>query len=319
MFTALRFVTLSVLVVLGGLQQAAPARKSTLIDSTQLLKDLATLSADDMQGRQVGTAGGEKARAYVIQRFKDAGLVAFGDSFEAPFTFDAGRGGAAGAPERKGVNVVGQIRGARQPNRVIVISAHYDHIGVRNGEVFNGADDNASGTAALFALAQYFNENRPSATLVFAAFDGEEAGLRGARAFVAAPPVPKESIILNLNMDMIGRDPDDKLFVVGTFLEPFLKPYIAKVASTASIKLLMGHDNPAEKGVEDWTADSDHKPFIDAKIPALYFGVEDFGNHHKASDDYATMSHDFYVRVVETMIATVKAFDASADAIAARK
>jgi len=318
MISFARFIVIAAVVAWSGVQQAAPARQSKLIDSTQLLKDLQTLSADDMQGRQVGTPGGEKARAYVVKRFTDSGLVPFGSSLEVPFTFAAGRGAAgAPAPERKGVNVVGQIRGGVKPDRVIVITAHYDHIGVRNGEVHNGADDNASGTAALFSLAHYFNENRPSATLVFVAFDAEEAGLRGARAFVASPPVPKESIILNVNMDMIGRDPDDKLFVVGTFLQPFLKPYIARIAATAPIKLLMGHDTPGEK--EDWTGDSDHKPFIDAKIPALYFGVEDFANHHKASDDYATMSHDFYVRVVETMIAAVKAFDASADAIAARK
>ena len=315
MFSFARLVVLSAVVAWSGVQQAAPARPSKLIDSAQLLKDLQTLSADDMEGRQVGTPGGDKARAYVVKRFTDAGLAPFGTSFEVPFTF-AGRG-AVGAPERKGINVVGQIRGGITPNRVIVISAHYDHIGVRNGEVFNGADDNASGTAALFSLAQYFNEHRPAATLVFVAFDAEEAGLRGARAFVASPPVPLESIILNVNMDMIGRDPDDKLYVVGTYLQPFLKPYITKIASAAPIKLLMGHDTPGEK--EDWTGDSDHKPFIDAKIPALYFGVEDFGNHHKASDDYATMSHDFYVRVVETMIAAVKTFDGSADAIAARK
>ena len=317
MFSFTRLVVLSFVVAWSGVQQGVPARPSKLFDSTQLLKDLQTLSADDMQGRQVGTPGGGKARAYVVQRFTDSGLAPFGNSFEVPFTFAAGR--AAGAPERKGVNVVGQIRGGVKPDRVIVISAHYDHIGVRNGEVFNGADDNASGTAALFSLAQYFNENRPSATLIFVAFDAEEAGLRGARAFVASPPVPKESIILNLNMDMIGRDPDDKLFVVGTFVEPFLKPYIAKIAAAAPapMKLLIGHDTPGEK--EDWTGDSDHKAFMDAKIPALYFGVEDFGQHHKATDDYATMSHDFYVRVVETMIGAVKVFDAAADAIAARK
>src|SRR5262245_27241456 len=100
MFTAMRFITVSLVLALSGLQQAAPARKSTLIDSTQLLKDLETLSADDMQGRQVGTPGGDKARAYVVKRFTDAGLAPIGDSFEAPFTFSAGRGGATGPPER---------------------------------------------------------------------------------------------------------------------------------------------------------------------------------------------------------------------------
>jgi hypothetical protein len=306
---------LSVTLLLGGFVVAqAPAPTSAIIDAPQLLRDLETLSADDMQGRQAGTAGGEKARAYVLERFKAAGLQPFGASFTHPFTFTAGR--APNQAERSGVNVIGRIEGTRTPDRYIVVTAHYDHIGVRNGEVFNGADDNASGTAALFALARHFSENRPAHSLIFAAFDAEESGLRGARAFVANPPVDVSAMVLNVNMDMIGRDPNDLLYVSGTHQQPFLKPYIERIAARAPVKLVMGHDNPAEKNVENWTGSSDHRAFCDAKIPCLYFGVEDFENHHKASDDYATMTHGFYVRAVETMVAAVKEFDANLDAIA---
>jgi len=277
-----------------------------LFDSAQLLADLRTLSADDMEGRQVDTPGGAKARAYVVRRFQASGIVPFGTGYEVPFTFAGGRG--ATQTERHGVNVVGHIDGTDR-SHFIVISAHYDHIGTRNGQVFNGADDNASGTAALFSVATYFSTHRPAHSLIFVAFDGEEAGLRGGREFARNPPVSAASIIIDLNMDMIGRDPDDKLYVVGTYLQPALKPAIERVAANAPVKLLIGHDNPTEKGVEDWTRDSDHYAFIEAKIPALYFGVEDFGQHHKATDDFDTMSHDFYVRAVETMIRVVQEFD----------
>ena len=270
-----------------------------------------------MEGRQVGTPGGARARAYVIERFKASGLSPIGATYEMPFTFTAGggRGGAAATPptERTGVNVVGEIAGTASPKRYIVITAHYDHVGVRNGEVFNGADDNASGTAALFALAKYFRATRPSNSLLFVAFDAEETGLRGARAFVANPLVDPASIVLNINMDMIGRDPNDLLYVVGTHTQPFLKPMIEQAAKGASVKLVMGHDDPAQKDVENWTNSSDHAAFMQAKIPALYFGVEDFANHHKATDDYETMTHDFYVRVVETMVRVVREFDARLD------
>jgi len=289
-------------------QVAKPAAVG-LIDATQLLLDLKTLSADDMEGRQPGTPGGEKARKYVIERFKSSGILPFGDSYEAPFKF------GAAAAERIGVNVVGHIEGTRTPRRYIVITAHFDHVGVRNGEVFNGADDNASGTAALFALATYFSAHKPANSLIFAAFDAEESGLRGARAFVAAPPVAASSLIVNLNMDMIGRDPDNLLYVAGTYAQPFLKPFIERIAAKAPVKLVMGHDDPTKKDVENWTGASDHKAFCDAKIPCLYFGVEDFANHHKATDDYATMTHDFYVRAVETMVRAVEDFDANLDAI----
>jgi Zn-dependent M28 family amino/carboxypeptidase len=302
--------------ILAGRQDA----RSTLIDAPALLRDLKALSADDMQGRQIGTPGGAKARAFVVDRFKESGLKPFGDSFEQPFTYMAGRGTAQ--TERQGVNVVGRIEGAKSPSRYIVISAHYDHIGTRNGAVFNGADDNASGTAALFALAKYFGAHRPANTLIFAAFDGEESGLRGARAFVAKPPVDPASIVIDLNMDMIGRDPNNLLFVVGTYTQPGLKPFIERIAAKAPVTLVMGHDDPAKarenagkQQFEDWTADSDHKAFCDAKIPCLYFGVEDFDQHHKATDDYETITYAFYVHAAETMVLAVEEFDARAEEV----
>ena len=117
--------------------QRAPAIH---VDAARIFRDVATLSADDMEGRLAGRPGGEKARAYVLGRLKDAGVAPLGDTFERPFTFPSRTTG-----ERKGVNLVGVIRGTRDPDRYVVLTAHYDHIGVRNGEVFNGADDNGSG------------------------------------------------------------------------------------------------------------------------------------------------------------------------------
>jgi Zn-dependent M28 family amino/carboxypeptidase len=308
----LRFVpVLAALVAVGFVQ----APQSAVIDAEQLLTDLRVLSADDMQGRQAGTPGGEKARAYVVERFAASGIVPFGETYLSPFTF---RGRGEDAPEREGVNVVGHIRGATTPDRYIVLTAHYDHVGVRNGEVYNGADDNASGTAALFALGKYFSERRPAHSLLFVAFDAEESGLRGARAFVADPPVPVGALAINLNMDMIGRDPDDRLFVAGTHQQPFLKPLVERVAAAAPVNLLMGHDNPDEAGVENWTRSSDHYAFCEAGIPCLYIGVEDFDQHHEPTDDYETMTHGFYVRAVETMVAMTRDVDASLDLVVRR-
>jgi Zn-dependent M28 family amino/carboxypeptidase len=293
--------------ILTAAAQEAP--KSTLIDSARLLTDLKVLSSDAMGGREPGTAGGDSARAFVIERFRASGIAPFGATYEQPFSFTA-RGSSTA---RKGINVVGLLPGKRQPRKYIVLSAHYDHLGSRNGQVFNGADDNASGTAALFAVGKYFDEHPPANSLIFAAFDAEESGLRGSQAFVKEPPVDASLLSLNLNADMIGRSPDDKLFVVGTTLQPFLRPYIESVAAKAPVKLLMGHEDPGQR--EDWTRDSDHYSFIQAKIPALYIGVEDFDQHHKATDDYETMTHGFYVRAVETLIRMTEQFDAHLDAV----
>jgi Zn-dependent M28 family amino/carboxypeptidase len=116
-------------------------------------------------------------------------------------------------------------------------------------------------------------------------------------------------LLININMDMIGRDANNLLYVVGTHTQPFLTPTIERIAAAANVTLRRGHDNPDDKGVEDWTRASDHFPFCQAKIPCLYFGVEDFENHHKATDTYDTMTHDFYYRVVQTMVLAVKTFD----------
>ena len=104
--------------------------------------------------------------------------------------------------------------------------------------------------------------------------------------------------------------------MVGSHQMPFLKPFIERVAAKAPVKLVMGHDDPTQKALENWTGSSDHARFCQARIPCLYFGVEDFDQHHRATDDYETMTHAFYVRAVETMIAVVKEFDGGLDAVA---
>lgn len=308
-------VLISVVVFVAAFRQRSGpnARQSGLFDSAQLLQDLRVLSADDMQGRRVDTAGGARARAYILDRFKASGIAPFGTTFEEPFTFTMGPSGHQAAVH--GVNVVGRIDGVKRPQRYIVISAHYDHLGVENGVVYDGADDNASGAAALFSIATYVRAHRTANSIIVAAFDGEEEGLRGAQAFVKQPPVVAGAMGIDLNMDMIGRDPNDTLFVVGIHRQPALRPLVERVAASAPVKLLIGHDTPGEK--EDWTDESDHYAFMQAHIPALYFGVEDFDHHHQPTDKFETMTFDFYVRAVETMIQAVKEFDAHLDAVGA--
>jgi hypothetical protein len=286
-----------VLVVAVGLGLAA---QSTRVDPVTLLNDLRHLSADDMEGRRIGTPGGAKARAFLVNRFLESGLRPFAGTFEQPF----------GAGALAGVNVVGHVTGRVRPNRFIVISAHYDHVGVRDGRTFNGANDNASGAAALPALAAHFTRNRPSTSLIFAAFDGEETGLAGSRAFVRRPPVPPGALLINLNLDMIGRDPNNTLYVVGTRRQPALRPLIERAAASVPVNLRMGYDDPAAGPAGDWTRDSDHWAFLDAGIPALYFGVEDFALHHHPDDDFESMTMEFYVRAVESLVRVIEVFDA---------
>jgi Zn-dependent M28 family amino/carboxypeptidase len=202
-----------------------------------------------------------------------------------------------------------------------VISAHYDHLGIRNGEVFNGADDNASGSAALLALARYFRVNRPRHSILFAAFDGEESGLQGARSFVSSPPVGADSIIMNVNMDMIGRNERDELYVTGTLPYPYLRPYVEQVQPRSKVRLLIGHDTVPTGGSrsDNWTSASDHGAFHAARIPFLYFGVEDHPDYHRATDEFERLMPGFYVRAVETILVVVLLLDANGDSIRSQR
>jgi Zn-dependent M28 family amino/carboxypeptidase len=303
---------LVVSLALAGMLQAPPPSK--MIDSAQLLADLKVLSADDMQGRELGTAGGAKARAYVLDRFKASGLTPLGRDYLQNFMYVAARG--AHAPEQ-GANVIGVIPGTKDPNHYIIVSAHYDHVGVQRGVVYNGADDNASGTAGLFAIAAYFRAHPPAHSLLFVAFDGEEEGLVGSRAFVRSPPVDAAAIAVDLNADMIGREANNRLFVVGVTAQPALAPFIQRVAAHAPVRLLVGHDDPRRES-DDWTRDSDQYSFMEAHIPALYFGVEDYEQHHKPTDDYETMSFGFFVHSVETLIQVIGDFDDHLDSLPRR-
>jgi hypothetical protein len=281
--------------------------RSTVVDVTPLLHDLQSLSADDMEGRACGTAGGAKARAYIIDRFRAAGIPPLVPDYTSAITCST---------RRPGANILGLVTGTAASSHYIVVSAHYDHVGVRAGVVFNGADDNASGAAALAAIGGYFVQHRPASSLIIAAFDGEEQGLLGSRAFLRQAVVPAGSILIDLNADMIGRDPHNTLYVVGVRQQPFLKPFVDRIVARAPVVLRIGHDDPKGPG-DDWTRDSDHYSFLEAHIPALYFGVEDYDQLHQPSDDYETLTLPFYVRSVETLIDAVREFDSGASTLAA--
>ncbi|HEY8571444.1 M20/M25/M40 family metallo-hydrolase [Phenylobacterium sp.] len=276
----------------------------------RILDDVRVLSADDMQGREIGSPGSAKARAYLLQRFNEIGLKPVGATFEQPFA-----GVIRGQP-RDGVNLVGRIEGRSPSGPILLVSAHYDHLGVQNGEVFNGADDNASGVAAVLAIAEAFREDPPRHTVIIALWDGEEGGLAGSRAFVKAYPARVARTALIMNLDMVGRGDKDELYVAGASHYPFLKPRLEALATRARVKLKLGHDGPPWTGHEDWTHQSDHAAFHAAKVPFAYFGVEDHPDYHKPTDHFEKIPAAFYRRSVATLVEAARMFDRELGAIA---
>ena len=272
---------------------------SKTIQTQRLYNDVKELSSDKYKGRKTGTAENRMAGDYLISRFKSIGLKEYKDDFKKPFTFKNKSGEVT-----NGTNLIGYIPGKKQD--AIVISAHYDHLGEKGGKIYNGADDNASGVGGLLAIATYFSKNEPEHTLIFAAFDAEEAGLQGAKAFVLNPTVDLASIRLNVNMDMISRSKKNQLYAAGTFHYPLLRMFLTN--NNPKIKVLFGHDDP-KLGKDDWTNQSDQGAFHAKKIPFLYFGVEDHADYHQPSDDFKKIGKAFYKNAVSSILEVVKNFD----------
>ncbi|WP_156823318.1 M20/M25/M40 family metallo-hydrolase [Woodsholea maritima] len=284
----------------------------------QALEDVRILSADEMAGRAIGTQGGALARDYILARYTEMGLQPLGDSFEHPFSFEQAidfRDPESARETFQGINLIARIPG-ESAGPVMVVGAHYDHVGVIEDEIYNGADDNASGVAGLLAIAQSFMDHPPAHDVILIAFDGEEMGLRGARAFVDEPPLDLTTVAFMLNMDMIGYNTKNELYAVGTYHFPFLKQMIEAAAIPAPVTLLMGYDEPSDNPRNDWTLLSDQGAFIRAGIPAIYLGVEDHEHYHEPSDDYEVLTTEFFLGAIAVSVDVAHRADAQLDEIA---
>ncbi|WP_188464347.1 M28 family peptidase [Marivirga lumbricoides] len=275
-------------------------------DSAQVMQELFQLSADSMQGRKTGTAGGELARNYLINKLQNIGVPAYVPGYTQEFDYLINK---KTGERRKGVNVLGYVEGFSN-QETIVISAHYDHVGMKDSTtIYNGADDNASGTVALLALARYFTTNQPDNNIIFAFFDGEEDGLQGAKHFMQSVVVDSSFIKLNINMDMVGRGDKNEIYAVGTYFHPELKLYVKEAAKGKSIKVLFGRDDPSKK--LNWINSSDHAPFHKAGVPFIYFGVDDHADYHKPTDTAEKIKAVFYLETIAMIKDTVKHLDAN--------
>jgi glutamate carboxypeptidase len=287
----------------------ASSQAAAKVDANRLVQDATALSTPEMEGRLTGSPGNKRAQAYIVERFRAIGLTPVPGGYEQKFSFsqDAGRGRPSALAFPDATNLVGVVEGVSQPDRYIVVGAHYDHLGVRNGRVFPGADDNASGVAAVLAAAAWFTKNRPARSILFVAFDGEEQGLQGARHFVRAPPVPLPQIRQVINLDMVGRGDKNEIYVAGTRPYPQLKDYVVAAAKGRSIDVRFGHDAPGGPPGDDWTQSSDHGPFHAAGVPFLYFGVEDHADYHKPTDTADKIPVKFFAEAASLIIDVIGA------------
>ncbi len=293
---------LKLFIPLALLMGCQTVKKAEEIKGTNnLLEDVKTLSAEEYQGRKTGTEGGAMARAYIEKRLSSIGLKGYPglNGFEQAFK----------AKDRKGKlvearNVVAYIPG--KSSKIIVISGHYDHLGVIENEVYNGADDNASGIAAMLNIAAHYKVQQPEHTLVFAFFDAGELDWQGSNYFVTKMPFALDRVVLNINLDMISHNDKGELYAAGTFRTPQLKGYLTH--TQPNVKIMLGHDNP-EFNVDDWTNQSDQGAFAAKNIPFLYFGVEDHKDYHKGSDEFENINQEFFLDASEAILEIVDNLD----------
>jgi hypothetical protein len=245
------------------------------------------LASDDLAGRGAGTEGLDEARDLVRGWFEAAGLE---PGFEKEWLQEVP--GPHGAVL---FNVVGRLAG--RGDEAVVIGAHYDGLGIgaagseHEGEIHNGADDNASGVAALVRIAETLaGEEDLERSLIFVAFSGEETGLLGSEHFVADPPVALEKIVAMVNLDTIGGLENDKLIVFGTATADEFPGLLSGVNHAFRFDLAMSREGAGA---------SDHTPFFAKGVPVLHFFTGARATYHRPGDDVETVSFDGVERIAD--------------------
>lgn len=300
-------------IVFTLLISASGLAKPTGLVEGSLLVDFQQLASRQMAGRKPGTEGHKIAQNYIIQRFSELGLEAILPNYQQAFVRESW------LKKITGVNLVGLIRGQRFSDKYIVITAHYDHLGQKAQRLYLGADDNASGVAAMLELARQFSQIKPQYSYLFVATDQEERGLYGAKYFVENPPVSMASLVLNVNLDMISRrGKKNRLYVAGTHKRPALQTALTQVAdlfNTDHFTLLKGHDRRRLKTAQrakdevDWYRASDHYAFATKRIPYVYFGGDTHHDYHQVGDTFENADLTFFQNSTAAIVQFVAIID----------
>ncbi|MDF2176751.1 M28 family peptidase [Aliiglaciecola sp. CAU 1673] len=279
------------------------------VDEKTLWHHLSTLSADVMEGRKTGSRGAMLARQYIQDVYQNIGLLCFGDDYLQPFKLNGL------FTDSTAYNLVGWVKGtAPEDEDVIVVSAHYDHLGSKGRRIYNGADDNASGVAAMLTLAKVIAHSPLQHHVIFLATDAEEKGLYGAKAFLAQSPVPLDNIKANLNLDMLGQGGKKRrLYLAGAKYYPQFQSLVDSAIRDAPLNLLQGHEGRARgydrKTTIDYRDASDHAEFHELGIPYLFLSVADHRDYHTEHDTAERLDPQFLHQAAQTALMVLQRMD----------
>lgn len=303
---------LSILLILSiscttqkaSVENTSPTKYSNTITAEDLKTHLYIVAADSMEGRETGSAGQKKAGKYLISQYQKnnipfpKGATNYYQPIPAAF-LNAKRNDNLSDSE----NIWAYIEGSEKPNEVLVISAHYDHVGMSNDEIYNGADDDGSGTVALLEIAQAFEIAKkeghgPKRSILFLHVTGEEHGLHGSRFYSENPLFPIENTITDINIDMIGRrddahaDSNNYVYVIGANRLSTDLDNICTIANAKFTQLVLDYKYNDPKDPNRFYERSDHYNFAKKGIPSVFLFNGTHADYHKPTDSADKIEYD---------------------------
>ncbi len=274
------------------------------ITEKDLAKHLFIYASDEFEGRETGEPGQKKAVAYLKNFYVEQGIVSplgGGDYYqEVPASFlNSGR--ARGLKDSE--NVVAFIKGSEKPDEVIVISAHLDHEGIKGGKIYNGADDDGSGTVAVLEIAEAFQKavkdgKRPKRSVLFLHVTGEEKGLLGSKFYVENPIFPIANTVANLNIDMVGRiDPKrtgerNYIYLIGADKLSTELHNLSEAMNAKYTNIDLDYTYNDENDPNRFYYRSDHYNFAKYNVPIIFYFNGTHEDYHQHTDTPDKINYD---------------------------
>ncbi len=286
---------------------------ATTITDTDLKEILYTLASDEFQGRRTGEEGQKIAAKYIVDFYKNNGINApIGyESYLQPIPKDFFRGESKNDSE----NVVAFIEGTEKPEEILVISAHYDHLGIKGEKIYNGADDDASGTSAVLEIAQAFQQakndgNGSKRSILFLNLTGEEEGLYGSKFYTSNPIYPLANTVVNLNIDMIGRIDEaheskpNYVYLIGSDKLSSELHALSEATNLAYSQLDLDYTYNDEKDPNRFYYRSDHYNFAKNNIPVIFYFNGVHADYHKATDTADKIDYELLAKRAQLIFYT---------------
>ncbi len=300
---------ISVIFLNFNFSQFSKAKKfAKSITAKDLTQHLTIYSSDEFEGRDTGAPGQKKAVEYLRNYYKSINVKP-GDpdmDYFQPITLNiSSRGGRNNSKKVESENVIAIIEGSTKPNEYVVISAHLDHVGTKDGEIYNGADDDGSGTVAVLEIAEAFKKavkrgKRPKRSIIFLHVTGEEKGLLGSKYYTDDDPIyPLENTIVNLNIDMIGRiDPTrkaknrDYIYLIGSDHDSKDLHNLSEQTNQETINMTLDYRFNDKDDPNRFYYRSDHYNFAKNGIPVIFYFSGTHEDYHKPTDTVDKIEFD---------------------------